>query len=144
VRKWQRRLQVWMRIIESYEVLFGREEQGAEMESAVPAVHLGHLAGDLDQAVQAMHVHIRRSVVPIRKAGRSNLVEYLVPGDQGYYTGEDFNEANILKSIDVAAAVGSELFILDAWWWDVFGERTPSARRFPHGLGPLHRPSGRR
>jgi hypothetical protein len=79
VRKWQRRLQVWMRIIESYEVLFGREEQGAEMESAVPAVHLGHLAGDLDQAVQAMHVHIRRSVVPIRKAGRSNLVEYLVP-----------------------------------------------------------------
>ena len=102
-----------------------------------PAVHLGHLAGDLDQAVQAMHEHIRKSVVPTRRPERSNLVEYVVPGDQGYYMGGDFNETNILKSIDVAAAVGAEIFILDAGWWDVYGEWTPSARRFPQGLRPL-------
>ncbi len=31
---------------------------------ATPAVHLAHVKGDFDATVQAMHNHIRRSVLP--------------------------------------------------------------------------------
>ena len=106
-----------------------------------PAVHLGHVEGDLDTTVQAMHDHLRRFVLPTRKKERSYLIQLLVPGDQGYltiHTEDDktyqFNETNIKKALDVTAAVGAELFTLDAWWWDVSGDWYPSASRFPHGI----------
>jgi len=109
-----------------------------------PAVYLGHVEGDLDATVQIMHDHLRRRVLPPRKPERSYLIQVLVPGDQGYLTihgGDDktneFNETNIFEAIDVAAAVGAELFTLDAWWWDVSGDWHPSATRFPNGLRPV-------
>ena len=43
---------------------------------ATPAVHLGHVQGDLDDCVQAMHAHLRRSVMPAPPTRRSLLVEY--------------------------------------------------------------------
>ncbi len=106
------------------------------------AVHLGHVEGDLDATVQAMQDHVRKSVVPTRKPERSYLVQYAVPGDQGYIakTAGDLkgmDERNIMAEIDLAAALGAELFIVDAGWWDVYGEWTPSVTRFPHGLGPI-------
>ena len=102
-----------------------------------PAVHLGHVEGDLDSTVQAMHDHIRGFVLPPRKPERSCLVQLLVPGDQGYFVGDAFNEVNIRKCVDVAAALGAEVFTLDAWWWDVTGDWYPSSARFPHGLGSV-------
>lgn len=104
-----------------------------------PAVHLGHVAGDLDQAVQAMHDHIRRYVLPPRRPERSFRVQLLVPGDQGYHVGDAFNEANIEKSIDLAAELGVEVFTLDACWWDVPGDWYPSEARFPSGLDRVRR-----
>ena len=105
-------------------------------------VHLGPVQGDLDTAVQAMHEHVRTSVVPLRSLDRSYLVQYAVPGDQGYIAkvaGDPagMNEANMLKEVDLAAAAGAELFIVDAGWWDIYGEWTPSPTRFPHGLDPV-------
>jgi hypothetical protein len=100
-----------------------------------PAVHLGHVSGDLDDAVQAMHDHLRRFVLPTRPLNRSHLIQYLVPADQGYYT--PFDEASALKCVEVAAAIGAELFILDYGWWDITGDWVPSAKRFPRGLAPL-------
>jgi hypothetical protein len=100
-----------------------------------PAVHLGHVSGDLDAAVQAMHDHLRRFVLPTRPRDRSQLIQYLVPADQGYYL--PFDESSALKCVDVAAAIGAELFILDYGWWDITGDWTPSATRFPRGLDPL-------
>jgi alpha-galactosidase len=102
-----------------------------------PAVHLGHVKGDFDATVQAMHDHPRRFVLPARKPERSYLMEYSTPGDQGYYTGRAFNEANLIKSIDVAAELGMELFMVDGGWWDVYGEFVPSPGRFPNGLEPV-------
>jgi len=102
-----------------------------------PAVHLGHVAGDMDTAVQAMHDHIRRFVLPRRDPKRAYLVQLNTPGDQGYFTGGAFNEANIRKCIDVAAAIGAELFLLDCPWYDNYGEWVPSPQRFPNGLEPL-------
>jgi len=102
---------------------------------STPAVHLGHVSGSLDSAVQAMHAHLRRSVVPPRPPERNCLIQYLVPADQGYY--KPFDEASAIKCADVAAAIGAELFVLDAYWWDVTLDWVPSAKRFPRGLEPL-------
>ncbi len=100
-----------------------------------PAVHLGHVSGSLDSAVQAMHEHLRRSVLPIRPPERNALIQYLVPADQGYYM--PFDEESAMKCVDVAEAIGAELFILDYGWWDVTLDWTPSVKRFPRGLEPL-------
>jgi len=105
--------------------------------ATTPAVHLGHVAGDLDDLVQAMHEHIRRSVLPKRDPQRAWRIQYNTPGDQGYFTGQDFNETNLRKCIDVAAAIGCELFLVDCPWYDHYGEWVPSPTRFPHGLQPL-------
>jgi alpha-galactosidase len=102
---------------------------------ATPAVHLGHTSGSLDTAVQAMHDHLRLSVLPQRPADRFGLIQYLVPADQGYY--KPFDEASAMECAQVAAAVDGELFILDAYWWDVTCDWVPSASRFPRGLEPL-------
>jgi alpha-galactosidase len=107
-----------------------------------PAVHLGHIEGDLDATVQAMHDHLRRTVLPTPKPERAYRVQYGAPGDNGYMaevTGDPsgMNEANILQHIDIAAAVGAEVFIVDAGWWDTPGDWLPSPSRFPRGLEPI-------
>ncbi len=102
-----------------------------------PAVHMGHVSGDLDDAVQAMHGHLRRSVLPVPRAERRHLVQMLVPCDQGYYMAAEFNEDAVRRSIDVAAEIGAEVFTLDAGWWDITCDWYPSKTRFPRGLEPV-------
>jgi len=48
-----------------------------------PAIHLGCVQGDLDETVQAMHDHIRRSVVPPIDPSRAYRVQMNIPGDRG-------------------------------------------------------------
>ena len=60
-----------------------------------PAVHLGHVSGDFDTAVQAMHEHLRHFVIPKPDPERFGLVQYLIPSDQGYHM--PFDEASALK-----------------------------------------------
>jgi alpha-galactosidase len=106
-----------------------------------PAVHLGFIKGDFDAAVQAMHDHIRTSVLPRCAPGHCNQVQYLIPEDwpMTVYRGKEFNEANMKKCIDVAAAVGIEAFILDGpMWGSAYGNwLVPDRLRFPNGLKPL-------
>ena len=99
-----------------------------------PALHLGHLSGDLDDAAQAMHAHVRRSVLPPTPETRG-LVQYRVPADQGYHM--PFNEETARENVDMAAAIGAELFILDTYWWDVTCDWYPSKERFPNGIESL-------
>lgn len=112
-------------------------------ESVVtPSVHMGPVQGSLDTAVQAMQQHVRETVMPPRDSKSAYLVQYAVPGDQGYIArfGGDvagMNEKNIYEQIDTAAQLGAELFIVDAGWWDTYGEWTYSPERFPHGLRPI-------
>ena len=54
-----------------------------------------------------------------------------------HYHGSDFNEENLKKCIDVAAAVGLETFILDYGWAEIAGKWFPKAEWFPRGLDPL-------
>ena len=109
---------------------------------ATPAVHMGMVHGGLDAAVQGMHDHVRRSVLPKRKPERSYLVQYSVPGDQGYLTerfgnSSNYTEKSVRAQIDLAAEIEAELFIMDAGWWAQQGDWDPSPDRFPNGLTPL-------
>jgi alpha-galactosidase len=107
-----------------------------------PAVHLGMIAGDLDHAVQALHRHVRRSVLPARAADRAHLVQFSLPGDQGYLStrfgdASGYTEESVLAAVELAAALGAELFIMDAGWWEVQGDWSVSRVRFPRGLDPI-------
>jgi alpha-galactosidase len=100
-----------------------------------PEVHMGHVTESLDKTVQAMHDHLRGFVLPKRQPDLSHRIQYLVPADQGYYT--PFDEASAIKCVDIAASIGAELFILDAYWWDITCDWVPSSKRFPRGLKPV-------
>lgn len=107
-----------------------------------PAVHMGRVAGDLDSTAQAMHDHVRHSVLPARDPERAYRIQYAVPGDQGYLSPNFGNPAGctekaLMENADIAAALGAELFIMDAWWWDQQGDWSASKERFPQGLEPL-------
>lgn len=108
-----------------------------------PAVHLAHVKGDFDAAVQAMHDHIRRSVLTARKPDLAYRIECLMPEDQPMtvYRGEAYNETNIKKFLDVASQLGIELLIVDGpTWCSNYGDwLKPQKKEFPHGLQPLVR-----
>lgn len=105
-----------------------------------PQMHLGCLNGDLDAAVQAMHDHIRRSVMPPQPKGRDFRVVY----NHWSYTEHELSEEKLFHEIDVAADIGSELFIVDAgWyadkdtnWWQTVGD-WKEGDRLPRGLRPI-------
>lgn len=104
-----------------------------------PELHLGMLIGDLDQCVQAMHAHLRRSVFRPHARERVGLIESAI-GPEVEITVEATQ-----RNIEAAAAVGAELFWVDAsWytppggnWWDTVGDWEVDLDRFPEGLGPI-------
>lgn len=108
---------------------------------ATPEVHLGYLEAGFDAVVQAMHDHIRRSVLHSRDPQKAHLIQYLLPEDQPLtvYHGSDYNEETVKKCIDVAAAAGVEVFIVDGpTWCETYGDwLEPDPKRFPNGLGSL-------
>lgn len=104
-----------------------------------PAIHFGMVIGDLDAAVQAMHTHIRRSVMLEQPDHHGGWVESGI-GPEVEITTEQVNNA-----IDEAALVGAEVFFIDAsWssppradWWRTVGNWRPNLERFPQGLEPF-------
>ncbi len=108
-----------------------------------PAVHIGFVAGGLDEAVNAMHAHLRRSVLTVP----------LVAGIRGWVVGgmgpERVMDLTAMRHfIDTIAAVGGETFILDAGWYCPLGEEIrswnsrngdwrPDPGRFPNGIAEL-------
>jgi len=108
-----------------------------------PAVHLGLVFGDLDTAVQAMHDHLRHSVmepaVRTQARGRGNWVE------SGIGPEVEITPEYVLHNIDAAADIGCEVFFVDAsWygapkshWWTTVGDWQVDLQRFPEGFGPL-------
>jgi alpha-galactosidase len=79
---------------------------------ATPEMHLGMVQGDLDEAVQAMHDHIRQSVMMPQPRGRGCWVEGGIAGDIFELTPELVNSA-----IDVSAELGAEVVFIDAGWY---------------------------
>ncbi len=104
-----------------------------------PEVHLGMVFGDLDNAIQSMHNHLRRSVFMPQPRGRGGWVESGI-GPEIEITVDQVNHA-----IDVAGEVGAEVFFIDAsWyappksdWWSTVGDWDVDRARFSEGISPF-------
>jgi alpha-galactosidase len=82
--------------------------------ATTPSVHVTAMFAGLDEVVQALHTHIRRSVVPTQPAGREHLVEL---NHTAFTRNHQVTEAQLYDEIDLAAELGFELFMLDAGWF---------------------------
>ncbi|MDQ3700826.1 MAG: alpha-galactosidase, partial [Chloroflexota bacterium] len=103
-----------------------------------PEMHLGMLFGDLDAGVQVMHDHLRNSVLWPPAPGRSGLVESGIGPEQ------ELTYEAVAHEMDTAAAIGAEVFFLDASWyaapqsnWAATVGDWQVGSRFPQGLGPI-------
>lgn len=119
-------------------------------ESATsPKVHLGYTHGGFDVAVQEMHKHIRRSVIPDIKPNRAYRIQCLMPEDrQSTFKGNNYTEKNLKKVLNVMNAVGMELFIVDGPTWaegttpstfnqGFYGNWNARKKWFPNGFDSL-------
>ena len=78
-----------------------------------PAVHIGLFQSNADAIIQATHQHVRRVVMPAQIPGRHVEIE---ANHRGYLCDRE-NVAAILKDIEVAKAVGAEMYVIDAGWY---------------------------
>jgi len=79
-----------------------------------PSVHVGTLHGDLDQVVQNLHAHVRASVVPPPPPGRGQRIA--ANPNVCLFGAEGMTEQALPEQIDIAAAVGVEVFYIDCGW----------------------------
>ncbi|MBO5858448.1 MAG: alpha-galactosidase, partial [Clostridia bacterium] len=107
-----------------------------------PEMHIGLVDGGLDNAVNRMHAHIRKSVLNMPEAdGRDALV------GAGMGAEHDMGVESTKVFIDRFAELGAEVFIVDAGWvcppdeqtrWgDYNGRNLPDADRYPNGIGEI-------
>lgn len=78
-----------------------------------PAVHIALFQDNTDAIVQATHDHVRHVVMPAQLPGRHVEIE---ANHRGYLCDRE-NVADIIKDVDVAAAVGAEMYVIDAGWY---------------------------
>lgn len=107
-----------------------------------PCVHIGHIAGDLDDAVNEMHAHIRKSVLNMPEASADDALINCGMGAEHTMNVED-SKAFIRQF----AEMGGEFFTIDAGWecppgmemrWgDYNGRNKPDPDRYPNGIKVL-------
>ncbi|MBT8163281.1 MULTISPECIES: glycoside hydrolase family 36 protein [Arthrobacter] len=95
---------------------------------------------DLPEAAAALTSWRRQA----RRAHPDNARPSIVFNDYMNTLNGDPSTEKLLPLIDAAAAVGAEIYCIDAgWysdstdWWDGVGAWTPSVTRFPNGLGEV-------
>ncbi len=107
-----------------------------------PELHIGLVSGGLDDAVNGMHSHIRKTVLTMPEAdGRNALV------GAGMGAEHDMGVESTKVFIDRFADLGAEVFIVDAGWvcppgkqtcWsDYNGINVPDKDRYPNGIGEI-------
>ena len=104
-----------------------------------PEVHMGVVQGSLDDAVNEMHTHIRRSVLNLPEADPSACLVGCGMGAE-----HDMSVETSKAFIDQFAEMGGEIFIVDAGWqnpphremeWKPFnGINRPDPDRYPNGI----------
>ncbi|MBR4428147.1 MAG: alpha-galactosidase, partial [Clostridia bacterium] len=116
---------------------------GAGETFVSPAVHVGAAAGDLDSAVNAMHAHIRTSVLNAQEADASAC---LVGAGMG--AEHDMSVETTKAFMRQFKEMGAEVFIIDAGWvcpptdgsidWGGYnGINVPDPDRYPNGISEL-------
>lgn len=115
-------------------------QPGAALE--LPEVVLGFVPGGVDDAVRRLH-DWRRARRP--DAGRAVPVQF----NTWYTLDEDIDEARVLALVPQAAALGCEVFVLDAGWYTTHawsplanwharaGDWVIDPARFPRGLAEV-------
>jgi alpha-galactosidase len=105
-----------------------------------PAVHIGHTLDGLDGSVQALHRYLRNAVLPPLPPRRTRPIEMNAWG----FVREEMTEEKLKQAVDVTAAVGAELFTVDAGWysevnadWYQTAGDWKTGSRLPHGLEPV-------
>jgi alpha-galactosidase len=112
----------------------------------LPAVAMTAARGDLDDATIRMHRWQREFVVPRQPANTPPLVQF----NSWYPFNDKFTVDSLVRTADVAAELGAEVYILDSgWyseegWWAELGDYGVSRRKFPRGLEALARHVRRR
>lgn len=107
-----------------------------------PEVHFGVIMGGLDEAVNEMHSHVRKSVLCLPEADPS---ECLIGAGMG--AEHDMSVETSKAFIDQFAEMGAEIFIVDAGWecppneemrWGEYnGRNVPDSMRYPNGIGEI-------
>ncbi len=115
---------------------------GPKQTFTTPAVYMGLVHGDLNDAVNEMHTHIRKSVLNLPEADGS---EALINCGMGAEHDMSLEESKIF--IDQFAKMGGEVFTIDAGWecppekqmeWPHYnGRNIPDKNRYPHGIKEL-------
>jgi len=99
-----------------------------------PTVFLGAFSGGPDGAGNQLRPWVRAVLGSPRTWSDP---DYPLTVDNSWGVGIDINEAAARKMIKDAAALGFEMFHLDAGWFREVGDWYPDPRKFPHGLLPL-------
>lgn len=107
-----------------------------------PEIHIGHIFGDIDEAVNEMHKHIRKSVLNMKEADPTELLVGCGMGAE-----HDMTVETSKSYIRQFAEMGGEVFIIDAGWacppkeegsWSVYnGRNIPDCDRYPDGIEEL-------
>ncbi len=105
-----------------------------------PAVHAALFQADTDAIVHATHHHVRTVVMPAPVPGWHVEIE---ANHRGYLCDRE-NEPDLKKDEEVAAAIGAEMYVIDAgWygndpnaWWKNTGDWTAGSW-LPNGLEPV-------
>ena len=105
-----------------------------------PPVHLGFFQCDTDTIVRQTHEHVRHVIMPEQIPGRHVEIE---ANHRGYLCDRE-NEPELKRDIEVAAAIGAEMYVVDAgWygndpntWWNNTGD-WHAGSWLPNGLEPV-------
>ena len=107
-----------------------------------PEVHFGFIMGGLDDAVNEMHSHIRKSVLCSPEADPSKC---LIGAGMG--AEHDMSVETSKAFINQFAEMGAEIFIVDAGWecppneemrWGEYnGINVPDSDRYPNGISEI-------
>jgi len=124
---------------------FGLAPMNTVLDAAVDGPHVvfGVAQGGLTEATSALRSYILAGI----RHGRP--LQPLVTYNTWFAYGTELDEASMLDEMDRVAALGVELFVVDAGWYPGAGAAgpmdfdaglgvwTPDPDRFPNGLGPL-------
>ncbi len=105
---------------------------GGEFET--PTVFLGAFSGGPDGAGNELRPWVRRV---LGSAHTWSNPHYPFTVNNSWGAGMDIDEAVAKKMIADAAALGFEMYHLDAGWFRGVGDWYPDPRKFPHGLAAL-------
>lgn len=116
----------------------GIDPTGGEYRTRVPAggtfetptVFVGCFEGDFDDAANRLHRFVETHLRPPVRDAR---YPYIVNNSWG--SGMAVDEYLARRMIDDSAAMGIEIFHIDAGWFRSVGDWHPHAQKFPRGLG---------